>query len=116
MLFGIDQRPPSYLPPPAVSGNNGGWSTERLKGFENTARCDVDMVWASEVDAEYLWRNYVAQTKPVLIRGLINAWPAREVMLHLLFVPLYHSPLCMMAQKKLWWWCVFLLLLSDVSI
>lgn len=79
-LFGVTQRPPRQLAPPSTAPNAGEWSTKRLKGFEDVARCDVDMLWASELDAESLWRNYIAQAKPVLIRGLVDHWKAFEVL------------------------------------
>jgi hypothetical protein len=74
-LFGVTQRPPHHLPPPSTT-RHGGWSTRRLAGFEGFERCDVDMLQASEVDADSLFRNYIAQAKPVVIRGLIDDWPA----------------------------------------
>ena len=56
----------------------GGWSEQRLPGFETDMACDVDQYYASEITAKDLYSKYLAQHKPVLIRGLVtpDSWPA----------------------------------------
>lgn len=53
---------------------SGGWSVERLAGFENDLSCDVDQYWAHEIDGSELYQKYLSHNAPVLIRGLINDW------------------------------------------
>ncbi len=54
----------------------GGYDSERLSGFENDVSCDIDQYDADEITGQKLFQNYFSQNKPVLIRGLINEWPA----------------------------------------
>jgi hypothetical protein len=90
-LLGVDQRPPRKIdrvihperaPPGARAGwaaGTGGWGDQRLAGYEDDMRCDVDQYWADEITEEDLFRNYLARGAPVLIRGLLDSWPATQV-------------------------------------
>jgi hypothetical protein len=65
-------------------GGDGGWGTERLKGYETDLNCSViDQYWAHEITAEEVFYKYMARNAPVLIRGLLNDW---EVFLKLLWL------------------------------
>jgi hypothetical protein len=56
---------------------DGGWSTIRLKDFENDTSCEgIDQYWADEITADELFQNHFAHGSPVLIRGLLNSWDA----------------------------------------
>lgn len=55
---------------------DGGWGSERMKGFERDMECDIDQYWADEITGEEVFKNYIASNAPVLIRGLISSWPA----------------------------------------
>jgi len=57
---------------------DGGWATSRLTGTEEEFKCDVDQYWAHEITGEQLYHQYLAPGKPVLIRGLLEHWPATE--------------------------------------
>ena len=73
------QRPPKYLP---YSNNShedivGGYNTSKLPGYETgTEECSVDQYQAGEITSKEVFQRYVLQMKPVLIRGLIDTWPA----------------------------------------
>lgn len=57
------------------SAGTGGWGTERLKGFETDMACDgVDQYWAHEVDADMIFKKYLARNMPFMIRGAIEDW------------------------------------------
>ena len=56
----------------------GGWGEERLTGYESDMRCDLDQYFANEITGKEIFDNYIARNSPVLIRGLINDWPAIE--------------------------------------
>jgi hypothetical protein len=64
------------------AAGNGGWGDERLKGYENDMECQVDQFWADEIDADKLFQNYIARGAPVLIRGLLQDWPAVQNYTH----------------------------------
>lgn len=54
---------------------DGGWSTERLKGFETNMSCDgIDQYWADEISEADVLDKYLARNTPVMIRGLLNDW------------------------------------------
>lgn len=88
----IDQRParsierrlnPELHPTEAKVGwkhGTGGWSTERLKGFETDMECDVvDQYFADEITGEEIFKNYLAHNAPVLIRGLLDDWKVADL-------------------------------------
>lgn len=54
----------------------GGWDTKRLAGWENKMHCDMDQYFAHEITGDEIFRKYIARSTPVLIRGLIDDWPA----------------------------------------
>lgn len=60
-----------------VAGD-GGWSQQRLSGFETDMQCDIDQYWADEIDGQQLFDQYLARNTPVLVRGLFDqsTWPA----------------------------------------
>ena len=55
---------------------DGGWGSERMKGFEQDMECDIDQYWADEITGEEVFKNYITTNSPILIRGLISSWPA----------------------------------------
>lgn len=57
---------------------SGGWGEERLKGYEEDMNCDVDQYWADEISGHDIFHKYIARSTPILIRGLINNWPANK--------------------------------------
>jgi hypothetical protein len=84
--FGVEQNPvrsikrvlhperdPGYWP-----AGGGGFGPERLEGFEEDMECSVDQYWAHEISAKDVFEKYLARLRPILIRGLINDWPAVE--------------------------------------
>ena len=56
----------------------GGFDPTRLKGYENVMHCDADQYDAGEITGKEIYEKYLARSRPVLIRGLINDWQARE--------------------------------------
>ena len=38
--------------------------------------CDMDQYMATEITGEEIFKKYIARSTPVLIRGLIDNWPA----------------------------------------
>ena len=59
-------------------GGTGGYGMERLVGYEEDMDCGVDQFWADEITGVELFEKYIARSRPVLIRGLIDDWPAVE--------------------------------------
>jgi hypothetical protein len=59
-------------------GGTGGYNPHRLKGFEEDMSCDVDQYWAHEITGKEIFEKYFARNRPILIRGLIDKWPAVE--------------------------------------
>lgn len=57
---------------------DGGFGPERLQGFEDDMECAVDQYWAHEISAKDVFEKYLARLRPILIRGLINDWPALD--------------------------------------
>jgi hypothetical protein len=56
---------------------SGGWSTDRLAGYEEDIACEgVDMFHAHELTGQDIFQQYLAHNAPVLIRGLLDHWPA----------------------------------------
>jgi hypothetical protein len=91
-LMNIEQRParkierklhPELYPTDPKLGWNagtGGWGPERLKGFEDDMECPtVDQYFADEITAEEIFHKYMAHNAPVLIRGLLDKWNARNL-------------------------------------
>lgn len=56
----------------------GGWGTARLPGYEDDMSCQIDQYWAHELTAKQLFEQYISRMAPVLIRGLLDTWPAAE--------------------------------------
>ena len=56
--------------------SNGGWGEERMEGWEEDMSCDVDQYFADEISGTEIFEKYIAANSPVLIRGLIDKWPA----------------------------------------
>jgi hypothetical protein len=56
--------------------NFGMFDPTRLKGFEEAMHCDADQYEADEITGEEIYRKYLARNRPVLIKGLIDKWPA----------------------------------------
>lgn len=56
----------------------GGFDATRLKGYENAMHCDADQYNAGEITGKEIYEKYLARSRPVLIRGLIDDWKARE--------------------------------------
>ena len=54
----------------------GGWGTKRLIGYETDISCDIDQFWAHDISGEQIFSDYLARGAPVLIRGLLEDWPA----------------------------------------
>ena len=80
--FGIDQRPIKMLPRPHSTSQDhiGGYSTKRLPGYEEeTDTCSIDQYMASDISGDEIFEKYVLRMKPVLIRGLLDKWPALKV-------------------------------------
>jgi hypothetical protein len=87
-LLNITQRPPITISRPLFPepyeveegadppNTLGGYSTERLAGYETDMSCDVDQFEAHEVTGSQIYHQYLAQNKPILIRGLLKDWPA----------------------------------------
>lgn len=92
-VLGIDQEPvrtierQKYYNPYDINidlkvmqepSNIGGFDGTRLKGYENTMNCDADQYDASEISGRDIYEKYMARSRPILIRGLINDWPAAK--------------------------------------
>ena len=88
-VLGLDQRPiravyrPNY-PSYGEAANEeapsivGGYDPTRLKGYENAMHCDADQYNAGEITGREIFEKYLARNRPILIRGLINKWPAKQ--------------------------------------
>eukprot|EP01039_Chlorochromonas_danica_P003690 gene3690-4037_t len=87
--MGIPQRPARQIPRvvhPELHSNDsrlgwvhgsGGWNSHRLSGFEEDFACPiVDQYHADEISSEEIFRNYLAHNAPILIKGLLDDWPA----------------------------------------
>lgn len=57
-------------------GAGGGFDHTRLPGYETAMHCDADQYNSDEITGKEIYENYLALNRPVLIRGLIDAWPA----------------------------------------
>jgi len=57
---------------------DGGYGVERLPGYEDDMQCDVDQYWAHEISGKEIFETYLARSAPILIRGLVDDWPAVE--------------------------------------
>lgn len=68
----------STSPPGEASGSLGGYSTRRLQGYETDMSCGVDQFEAHQVTGKQIYYDYIAQNKPILIRGMLKDWPAVE--------------------------------------
>jgi hypothetical protein len=90
-LLNITQRPPITIDRPlfpepyldkegaeshAPPNTLGGYSTDRLAGYESDMSCDVDQFEADQVTGKHIYYEYLAQNKPILIRGMLKDWPA----------------------------------------
>lgn len=88
----IDQRPARQIerrlhpelhptePNVGWKSGTGGWSAERLKGFEDDMECEVvDQYFAHEITGEEIFKNYLAHNAPVLIRGLLDNWKVNDL-------------------------------------
>ena len=62
--------------PEGWRAGTGGWGTKRLAGYETDISCDIDQFWAYEISGEQIFTDYLARGAPVLIRGLLEDWPA----------------------------------------
>lgn len=60
--------------PKGWKAGTGGWGPERLDGMSGNMRCDVDEYWAHELTGKELFSQYLARSRPVLIRGLLDDW------------------------------------------
>lgn len=56
----------------------GGFDTTRLKDYEHAIHCDADQYDAGEISGQEIYERYLARSRPILIRGLIDKWPALE--------------------------------------
>ena len=61
-----------------IAMNLGGYDSTRLKGYENALHCDADQYNKGEITGKEIYEKYLALNRPVLIRGLIDDWPAVE--------------------------------------
>ena len=88
-FLNITQRPPRSIRrllhperrPQAKGGwraGTGGWGTARLAGYEDDMSCQIDQYWAHELTAKQLFEEYISRMAPVLIRGLLDDWPAAQ--------------------------------------
>ncbi len=90
--LGIKQRPPKkierLLHPENINNyekkgswktGNGGWNEDRLETYETDMECDVDQYWAHEITSDMIFSEYMAQGRPILIRGLIDEWPVIDI-------------------------------------
>jgi ankyrin repeat protein len=59
--------------------DRGGWDSARLAGFEDDYACDFDQYNADEITGEDIFFKYIARNAPILIRGLLDHWPANEL-------------------------------------
>jgi Ankyrin repeats (3 copies) len=87
----MTQRPPKKIgriihpeihpdiPKTGWVGGTGGWGEERLPGYEDDMECEFDEFWADEIDGEMLFKEYIGRGIPVLIRGLLEEWPALQM-------------------------------------
>ena len=88
LFLKMDQRPHKRIeraihPENLTSGEpygwaagSGGWGTERLAGYDSDMICDIDQYWAHEISGAKIFSDYLARGAPVLIRGLLEDWPA----------------------------------------
>jgi hypothetical protein len=83
----IQQRPakqikrllhPEHYPNTSRQGwdmGDGGWGSERLKGFETDMGCEgIDQYWAEEITGEEIFGKYIARNAPIMIRGATDNW------------------------------------------
>eukprot|EP00605_Chrysophyceae_sp_TOSAG23-4_P001429 GSChrysophyteH1.ASY1.ANO1.1557.1 assembled CDS len=90
--FDVNQRPPKkierLLHPESEENigtkgfwraGNGGWNVQRIEGYESDISCDFDAYWAHEVSSNLIFKKYIAEGRPVLIRGLIENWPVVDM-------------------------------------
>ena len=64
------------------SSSNGGWSQEYWQGASVDLAADckgIDQYYSHEITAKELFRDYLAMNSPVLIRGLLDSWGARDL-------------------------------------
>jgi hypothetical protein len=83
LYLDIDQRPPRKIErevhPEKTNWPSGGWGVERMEGFSEDMSCDVDQYMADEITGDEIFSKYIAKSAPILIRGLINDWPAVKI-------------------------------------
>lgn len=70
----------SFSPAPRAMQNvsvegGTGWTRAAILGEH---ACDIPVVDATALSATSFMREFVSAERPVLIKGLVNAWPARK--------------------------------------